>query len=596
MADELGQIQKSAALTASLERAHRLATEQGHSAVTLEHLLFAMTDDPEAATVLVASGLSMDRLRTDVSAYLSRISESLPRATGAGAMPNPDLLRVLNLAATAARQSQRANIDGAIVLAAVVGDGNTTAAGLLKAQGLTFEEVIKVLSRHAAHRAQAPGAATQQATASPPSPAPSRAATPVDENLLETVRERVRRSEPPKIAVRGPAVTLPQREEKATAAAAAGSHEPSGVSSPTSGPSPDSIRDQKVEAQSPPRIAPPSLPRPAQAQVHSAPALQPADPGEGPKRPPLPPSPPVARNVPPPVSVPEAMPPQRGSPVQPAPSQPPMGLQANGPFPSQQTGAVGAVGIDRTAPNLPAPEHRLAEYRPEVRGGPPLPAHMLPPVTQQAPAPYAQAPQGTAPPQQQPAYQPPVRLNDGGFAPPRPDMGQAVTGIPETMVVGHPSLVEVQFAATDFLVAARGRGAQASRARPIRAISVRLSDEGGAFTLEAESPETLWLDAGQPGASIGTLNWSFAVTPCVHGRHKLGLVVTSRVIGPLGFVSEPPIPAEAVDVRVYRDKKSAAQRAIITIAAALAGAAVWATAGSQIVSGIAFVIRAAGLR
>ena len=54
-----------------------------------------------------------------------------------GAEPGPDaeLLRVIEAARQAAQQSRRKAIDGAIVLAAIVGDAKSPAAGLLKARG-----------------------------------------------------------------------------------------------------------------------------------------------------------------------------------------------------------------------------------------------------------------------------------------------------------------------------------------------------------------------------------------------------------------------------------------------------------------------------
>ena len=54
---------------------------------------------------------------------------------------------MLQAAASAAQQSRRKQIDGAIVLAAIVGDGKSPAAGLLKALGMTFEEAIRALQR-----------------------------------------------------------------------------------------------------------------------------------------------------------------------------------------------------------------------------------------------------------------------------------------------------------------------------------------------------------------------------------------------------------------------------------------------------------------
>ncbi|MEQ1650089.1 MAG: Clp protease N-terminal domain-containing protein [Hyphomicrobiaceae bacterium] len=169
-APEGGAIAKSAQLTACLEKAHRLAVEGGHSMVTLEHVLMSLLGDGEALGVLSASTVDPEKLRADIGAHLSR----LPRdgAPGAAIMPNNDLLKVLRLASMAAQQSARRQIDGAIVLAAIIGDGTTPSAALLKTHGLTFNEVIRVLQ----------GVAKP---AAPPPPPPPPAAATVEKAVVQ---------------------------------------------------------------------------------------------------------------------------------------------------------------------------------------------------------------------------------------------------------------------------------------------------------------------------------------------------------------------------------------------------------------------------
>ena len=76
----------------------------------------------------------------------------------------------MEAAAAAARGGRRREINGAIVLAAIVGDGRSAAAQLLQAQGLTFDGAIRAL--------QGAGVAGR--------------ARPADtEEILATARERV---------------------------------------------------------------------------------------------------------------------------------------------------------------------------------------------------------------------------------------------------------------------------------------------------------------------------------------------------------------------------------------------------------------------
>ena len=76
---------------------------------------------------------------------------------------------MLQAAASAAQQSRRKQIDGAIVLAAIVGDGKSPAAGLLKALGMTFEEAIRALQRaNTKARLKPPAKAAAAATRAKP--------------------------------------------------------------------------------------------------------------------------------------------------------------------------------------------------------------------------------------------------------------------------------------------------------------------------------------------------------------------------------------------------------------------------------------------
>src|SRR2546423_1012534 len=172
-ADQLRSIPMSPNLGQSLERAHRCARDQSHRLVTLEHPLLAVTGDAEAALILRPANVALARLGTDVSGYLGRLLEDMRAEPGAEPRPDPELLRVLQAAASAAQQSRRKQIDGAIVLAAIVGDGKSPAAGLLKALGMTFEEAIRALQRANTKARLKPLAKAADADALEPSEAPT---------------------------------------------------------------------------------------------------------------------------------------------------------------------------------------------------------------------------------------------------------------------------------------------------------------------------------------------------------------------------------------------------------------------------------------
>ncbi len=134
---------------ATLRRAQVYAEEQGHRQVTLEHLLLALTEDPDAFAVFEASRIDVDRLRDDVAGYVSRIPDRVSGDAGEPLM-SPELSKVVEAARQAAQQSRRQVVNGAIVLAALIGEGRSPAAEFLRTHGLTFEEAIRTLQARAA--------------------------------------------------------------------------------------------------------------------------------------------------------------------------------------------------------------------------------------------------------------------------------------------------------------------------------------------------------------------------------------------------------------------------------------------------------------
>ena len=173
-ADALSWVPKSRHLAATLSRAHDFARGLAHQTVTLEHVLLALIEDAEASVVLRACQIDLARLKTDVDAHLV----ALPRAQLVVPEADRDLVRILDYAVAAAQQSRRREVNGAIVLAAIVGEGKSQAAAILQANGLTFAEAIRAL---------------QTANAAPKSPLPaaSAAATEATEQILASTRRRL---------------------------------------------------------------------------------------------------------------------------------------------------------------------------------------------------------------------------------------------------------------------------------------------------------------------------------------------------------------------------------------------------------------------
>ena len=179
-AADLGHIPMSPNLSATLARSSELAGAAGVAEVSLEHLLAALCDDPDAIAVLDASHITIERLKADVAA---RVLHGAPASHGprGGFSVSQDVRRILEAAVAAARGSRRRDINGAIVLAAIVGDARSVAAEILEAHGLTFENAIRAL----------------QTALSAPREVP--ASAPVADDVLARARERVQSRSAPSL-------------------------------------------------------------------------------------------------------------------------------------------------------------------------------------------------------------------------------------------------------------------------------------------------------------------------------------------------------------------------------------------------------------
>lgn len=172
---DISHIPVSQGLSTTLARASEGARASGAPEVSLEHVLAALCDDADAADVLAACAIDTGRLKGDVIRFIIQQTGGAGQPTMGPVTVSPALVRILEAAAAAARGGRRRDINGAIVLAAIVGDARSIAAQILQDHGLTFDEAIKALQ-----------AAQQQ-----PPRAPAPELPPPAEDVLARARERV---------------------------------------------------------------------------------------------------------------------------------------------------------------------------------------------------------------------------------------------------------------------------------------------------------------------------------------------------------------------------------------------------------------------
>src|SRR5436305_9031866 len=139
-------------LEQSLHRALALANERHHEYATLEHLLLALIDDQDAAAVMRACNVDLDKLRRNLVAYIESELESLVTEGADDSKPTAGFQRVIQRAVIHVQSSGREEVTGANVLVAIFAERESHAAYFLQEQDMTRYDAVNYISHGIAKR------------------------------------------------------------------------------------------------------------------------------------------------------------------------------------------------------------------------------------------------------------------------------------------------------------------------------------------------------------------------------------------------------------------------------------------------------------
>ena len=97
----------SRSLEQSLHRALALANERHHEYATLEHLLLALIDDQDAAAVMKACNVDLEKLKRDLTAYVESELDNLVTEGTEDSKPTAGFQRVIQRAVIHVQSSGR---------------------------------------------------------------------------------------------------------------------------------------------------------------------------------------------------------------------------------------------------------------------------------------------------------------------------------------------------------------------------------------------------------------------------------------------------------------------------------------------------------
>ncbi|HEY2889915.1 MAG TPA: ATP-dependent Clp protease ATP-binding subunit ClpA [Dongiaceae bacterium] len=140
-------------LEKTLHRALGYANERRHDFATLEHLLLALTEDPDAIAVMRACNLDIERLRRDLVDYIDSQLGNLISNHGGEAKPTAGFQRVLQRAAIHVQSSGREEVTGANLLVAIFSERESHAVYFLQEQEMSRLDAVNYIS-HGIAKAQ----------------------------------------------------------------------------------------------------------------------------------------------------------------------------------------------------------------------------------------------------------------------------------------------------------------------------------------------------------------------------------------------------------------------------------------------------------
>ena len=139
-------------LERALERAMHLAQERKHEYATLEHLLLALTEDEDAAEVMSACKVDLEKLRRDLTNYLDNDCASFVVEDGGAVHPTAAFQRVVQRAVLHVESSSKDEVTGANVLVSIFAERESHAAYFLQEQDMTRYDAVNFISHGVAKK------------------------------------------------------------------------------------------------------------------------------------------------------------------------------------------------------------------------------------------------------------------------------------------------------------------------------------------------------------------------------------------------------------------------------------------------------------
>ncbi|MDP2321010.1 MAG: ATP-dependent Clp protease ATP-binding subunit ClpA [Acidobacteriota bacterium] len=130
----------------SIRRAFRVAAERRHDLVSLEHMLHALVEDPQARGILNACRVDLDALRKDLDEVLERAFTPVPGRKAVKPESTLGFDRVVERAVVHAASSSAQQVESGALLVFLLQEEDSHAAYFLRKQGLDRLTLLRAIS------------------------------------------------------------------------------------------------------------------------------------------------------------------------------------------------------------------------------------------------------------------------------------------------------------------------------------------------------------------------------------------------------------------------------------------------------------------
>lgn len=128
----------------TINAAYDRAREKKHEFITVEHLLLALTDNPEASEILASCGANLDRLRAGLGIFVDETTPSIVnRQVGTDIQPTISFQRVLQRAIYQVHHVGQNAVTGAHALLSIFGEPDSQAVYFLHQENVTRVDVVR---------------------------------------------------------------------------------------------------------------------------------------------------------------------------------------------------------------------------------------------------------------------------------------------------------------------------------------------------------------------------------------------------------------------------------------------------------------------